>query len=109
MATRPPRIITVSIPKHRYITPRPNIRFYRRKQHPAQRCRLRRTSPEETLVDLISQTADITKIIGLLTTAIRVGIHPTRISKAVRMRDYFPKTRLVRELLGEVENGIESP
>ena len=109
MQKRPPQLITVSIPPQRYLKPRPGIKFFRRNDAPALMGRPWHTTPEETVLDLIAQIKQPVDVLGLLTHGLRTGLHPNRILYALKKRQRFGKRQLVLNLLGEIEDGVESP
>src|SRR5690625_304690 len=106
---KPPRIITVNVPPTSRLKPRPGIRFLRHVHDFQPIGRLRRTTPEQTLLDLLSLQRDPREIIGLITHAFRNGVKEAAVLDLLRKRHRFRNRKLVELLLETVVGGTESP
>lgn len=104
-----PRFISVSVPGERYVTGQPGIKVYRRKLRIGTEGVLARSIPEETALDLITQTEKASDIIGILTAGVRGPIHPTLLLRALDKRKRFKHRGLIMGILADIEDGVESP
>jgi hypothetical protein len=108
MISRPPGLIEVSIPHSRRRSSRSGIEMYRRRDMPISGGRLRSTVVPATFVDLASATEDVDKIVGLASAALG-RTHLTHLRDEVARRSRIPNRDLLLEIIGAVEDGVESP
>src|SRR5699024_3518972 len=109
MQSNIPRRITVSIPAERVLRTRTGIRYFRRNDRPAVTGTPRHTVPEETVLDMIARGNNKIDIVCLLSTAVRENVGAGDIMRALNLRSSFTRAQLVKSLLGEIEDGVESP
>ncbi len=105
----PPRIIEVSIPTSRRVRASRGIRLVRRERVPPAFGRLRATSPEHTVVDLLDRAMTIDDAVGVITRAFRRRVAPWALREVIAERTRVRQRRLVTDLLAEAAAGIESP
>lgn len=106
---RPPPIITLNIPRESRLKKRPSLRIVRRSQIPATTGKLARTTPEDTLLDLIAKKNDPLDIVGLLTHAFRNNVTDSKVLEQLEKRTRFRNRKLLNLMLSTVVHGIESP
>lgn len=109
MQSSAPRRITVSIPAKRVLRPRTGITYFRRSDEPEVAGTPKYSVPEETVLDIIARSNNKIDIVGLLSTAVRENVRADDIMRALKLRGSFPRAQLVKSLLGEIEDGVESP
>ena len=105
----PPRLIDVSVPHGRRVMPTLGLRVHPRRVPLIGVGRPLRTSRIETLVDLLADAESTDRAIGLLTDAVRAGVGVTDVAELLDRRPNMRRHALVRELIGAVRAGIESP
>lgn len=109
LARREPQIITISVPRHRYVSKRPGVRIYRRRLDPATMGSPVRTTLEETSLDLIEQTNNKLAIIGNLADGVRGSMQPASVLQALTRRKNFRHRKIVSDVLADIKDGVESP
>lgn len=109
-ASAPPRIIDVTIPRARRVAPMPGVRVHRRARREATRRKgLAVVRPGDAVLDLLDDAQDVDCAVGAICDAVRAGVAVEAVLAALRHRPAQRRRRLVLELLGEVEAGVESP
>ncbi|MCK6210387.1 hypothetical protein KZX45_07520 [Georgenia sp. EYE_87] len=108
MISRPPSLIEVSVPHTRRRARQQGIEVLRRRHMPISQGRLRTVVAPATFVDLASGTNDIDTIVGLASAALR-RTHLSHLRDEIDRRSRIPNRALLLEILGEVEDGVESP
>lgn len=104
-----PRILTVSIPHERRVTPGTGLVVVRRRAMPPSSGQLRTVDRPTTVLDLVAAAASEDQAIGILCAAGRARIWPEEIVGALDRRGRTRRATTIRELLALVEAGIESP
>lgn len=105
----PPRLIEVSVPAARRVTPTQGLRVHLRRTMPAAAGRLLAVDRPTTVVDLLGSLRTDDDALGLLCRAVRSGTHPKDVLQAVAVRSRVRNRQMAIDLLGEVAEGIESP
>ncbi|WP_148058839.1 hypothetical protein [Bogoriella caseilytica] len=108
LSTRAPSTIELSIPHARVVSPAPGLRLHRRRMMPAAHGRPRTVTTAETFVDLADRARSIDDVVGLATRAARVT-HSRALRVAVASRTRLRHRRLLEDVLGDVDVGVESP
>jgi len=108
MISRPPMTIEVSVPHTRRRSRQEGIEVLRRRDMPISQGRLRTTVAPATFVDLASGTDDIDTIVGLASAAL-ARTHLTHLRDEIDRRSRVANRTLLLEILGAVEDGVESP
>lgn len=106
---RPPRVVDVTVPESRRVTPTDGIVLHRRTTMPAVGGRPPRTLGADTVLDLVAAARDVDDAVGWLCAAARAGVPPGAVAGAASRRGPFPRRGLLLELVAEVAAGIESP
>lgn len=109
MQPRPPRVITLGVPRNRQLVRRPGLQVIRRRPLLLGAGKLVRTCTEETLLDLVELESDALQIVGILTEAFRGNIQANFVLDLLHKRQRFRHRKLLKMLLGVVVDGIESP
>jgi len=109
LVTSAPRIIEVSVPERRYVRPSQGLRIVRRRSMPPSFGRLRATSPEHTVADLLEQARSVDDAVGVLTQAYRCRVPRWALREVLDSRTRRRHRRLVDDLIAEADSGIESP
>jgi len=109
LTPRAPHTITVGIPRYRRIKPRPGFEFHLRPSGLLVSGALPATAPEETVLDLIERDCDVLDVIGLLTQGFRKRMSRNKILFALERRPRYTQRDLLLNLLGHVDDGVESP
>jgi hypothetical protein len=109
----PPDVVTVCIPHCRRVRPQPGLQIVVSRQlgtsvHPA--ALPRRLRLEVALLDVVDASTDAGRVIDLVLRATQ-GRHttPARIAQTLAARSRHRWRGLLRELLAEVEGGVQSP
>ncbi len=105
----PPRVVTVSIPAHRRIMPTAGLVVHHRRAMPPAGGRPRRTWRGDTVVDLVTAARSDDDAVGWVCDAVRAGARLPEIADAMARRSRLRNGALLRDLLHEVAEGIESP
>lgn len=112
-STRAQRVrepVEISVPARRTITPKDGLRFHRRRTMPDVRGgRLDAVHAAETALDLVARAETTDDVIGVLIRATRRVVHPNALLLRLERRTRLRGRQLVRDLLGEVSDGVESP
>lgn len=104
-----PRRISVVIPEKRRVRSQPQVTIQRRRTLPQARGNPAVTTPAETLVDLFDANIAGGIALGYATGAIRKGVRPQDVLLALSRRKRHRNRRLLRALLSDAQQGIESP
>lgn len=107
--TRHPRVIDVTVPESRRVTPAEGVVVHRRTVMPAVGGRPRHTLGADTVLDLVSAAGTVDDAVGWLCAAGRADVSPRAVARAAVRRGPFPSRALLLELVAEVSAGIESP
>lgn len=108
MTDRAPRTIAVTLPRHRYVRPQPDLRFHRPMVLPPAAGSLRVVAPAHTALDLVATARSEDEAIGHLCDALRGPATRAEIGTALEGRPGYRRAGLVLELLGHVRDGVES-
>lgn len=105
-----PRQIAVVVPWRRHPAPAEGVRI-RRRRHPVTvaTADLRCTVRAVTLLDLVADARSADDVLGWLTRAVRAGTHPRDVRRALADRPRQRHRRLLLDVLGQVDDGAESP
>ncbi|MBT0993509.1 hypothetical protein KIN34_04320 [Cellulomonas sp. DKR-3] len=105
----PGPLITLTVPHHRTVTPRPGLVVHRRRSMPWTGGRLPSVEPAEAVLGLAASCGRVDDLVGLLCDAVRAGLHPDDLLLRAGRRARMRGRALLVELLGEVADGVESP
>lgn len=111
---RLPQVIDAAVPRPRTVTPAPGIqvhrpRWYRPPDLDPRPGTLPCVAAADTVIDLAGICRRIDDVVGLVTRATRRRVTPDEIRAALDARPNAAGRRLLREILGEVRDGVESP
>ncbi|GEN80453.1 type IV toxin-antitoxin system AbiEi family antitoxin domain-containing protein [Actinotalea fermentans] len=115
---RPPRVLDVSVPESRRLTPTPRstlaaaptVRLHRRRRLDGEVvARFPVTSPGTTALDLVAAARSDDDAVGLICAAVRARTRPELILDAAAARPHLTRRALLLELLAAVADGAESP
>lgn len=106
---RPPRVVDVTIPDARRVMPSPGIRVHVRRGTPSASGRPPTVWRGDTVVDLVATARDVDDVVGWVCAASRAGTSTPEIVEAAARRGRFRNVALLRELVAEVAEGVESP
>jgi len=108
---RPPRTLDVWVPATRQVRDQAAVRLHRRQDLPEHRVRTDppTTRREITVLDLVTRCADADAVVGVVTRAVRAGTSPQVVLEVLDTRPAQRWRRLLRDVLGEAEEGVESP
>lgn len=105
----PPRVIEIGVDHGRRVVPQPGLVVRRRRVLPPARGRLRCIDRPSTVLDLVADARTDDDVVGVVCAAVRARTWPAEIRAALADRQRLPNRRLLVDLLGEVEDGVESP
>jgi hypothetical protein len=108
-ADREARPIHVTIPQGRRVDPAPGIVLHRRSRMPPGGGHPRRTWRGDTVVDLVAAARTDDDAVGWVCDAVRAGTRLHEIAAALDRRSRVRNGALLRELIQEVAEGVESP
>lgn len=106
---RPPRRVDVRVPEHRRVAPSPGIVIHRSTSPIRASGRPRTVWRGDAVVDLVSAARSIDDVVGWVCAGARAGAGPAELLDAAGQRGLFRNAGLLREVVAEVEAGIESP
>lgn len=109
MQLKPPDVITLSIPREKQVSHQPGLQVIRGTPRLLRNTKLTRPIPAETLLDMIALEIRPIDMIGHLTTAFRNNIRAVAVLKMLERRERYRHRKLIKMLLGEVVDGVESP
>jgi hypothetical protein len=101
--------IQVTIPQSRRVDPAPGIVLHRRSRMPPAAGQPRRTWRGDTVVDLAAAAWTDDDAVGWVCDAVRAGTRPHEIEAALARRTRVRNGALLRDLIQEVAEGVESP
>jgi hypothetical protein len=101
--------LDISVPHQRRVAAQPGLIVHRRRSMPPTVGRPTCTHPAHTVLDLVDTTGSVDEVVRLLCAAARARIWPAVITEAAEARPRLRNRSLVRGLLGEVADGVESP
>lgn len=104
----PPRLVEVIVPGRRRVMPSPGIVVRHRGTMPPASGRPRRTWPGDTLADLVATASSDDDAVGWVCDAVRAGVRPGEVLDALERRGPSRGSSLLRELLTEAAEGVES-
>lgn len=104
-----PRHLDVSVPEARRLDPVPGLTVHRRLTMPPAGGRPRRTWRGDTVVDLVAAARSDDDAVGWVCDAVRAGTNLLEIADALGRHRRLRNSGLVRDLLQEVAEGVESP
>lgn len=107
--TRYPRVIDVTVPESRRVTPTEGVVVHRRATMPSVGGRPLHTLGPDTVLDLVSAARTVDDAVGWLCAAGRADISPRAVARAAVVRGPFTGRALLLELVAELSAGIESP
>ncbi|KRD43522.1 hypothetical protein ASE38_04640 [Cellulomonas sp. Root930] len=105
----PGSALVVSIPDRRVVTTQPGLTVHRRQVQPWAGGRLRAVGVDETVLDLVRELRSEDEVVALVSDAVRQGVLPGRVLLQAGRRDRLRHRRLLVDLLGDTDRGIESP
>ena len=105
----PPPWVDVTIPGARRVRPSLSVVLHRRSTMPPSAGRPRRTWRGDTVVDLVAAARSDDDAVGWVCDAVRAGTRPHEIAAALDRRCRVRSARLLRDLIDEVAEGVESP
>ena len=105
----PPRLVDVTIPATRRVTPSPGLTIHLRTGRVRAAGRPRTTWRADTVVDLVASAATVDDAVGWVCSAGRAGASRAEILDAAEHRGRFRNSALLREIVADVASGIESP
>ena len=105
----PPPWVDVTIPCARRVRPSLSVVLHRRTTVPPSAGRPRRTWRGDTVVDLVAAARSDDDAVGWVCDAVRAGTRPHEIAAALDPRSRVRNSALLRELIQEVAEGVESP
>lgn len=107
------RWVHVCVPAERVVIPPPGVRLHRSRLLPGTAAVYQGwpiTTPADTVLDLLGQLRAPDAVVGLLTDACRTdAVAPAAILKAMARRKRQRHRQLVKDVLGDVVVGVESP
>lgn len=109
MSPRPPGVIDVTIPADRVVAPSEGLRLHRPRRLPARTGWPLRTAVVDTALDLAAAAHGADEILGWLCEAVRSRASAGELRRELGRRPRMLNRAIVRELLGEVAEGVESP
>lgn len=101
--------VHVTIPEVRRVSPTDGVVLHRRTSAPEIVGRPRRTAPGDTVLDVVASARSVDDAVGWLTDAARAHVHPSLVLAALDRRPHVRRAGLLRDLLTEVGEGVESP
>lgn len=104
-----PRSVAVTIPADRRVRPSPGLVVHLRSTPPPASGQPRTVWRSDTVVDLAAAARSVDDAVGWACRAARAGVRPLEIMAAIERRGRFRGSALLRDLVAEVEAGIESP
>lgn len=104
-----PSTLDISIPEARRLGQTPGLTIHRRRTVPPSSGRPRRTWRGDTVVDLVAAARSDDDAVGWVCDAVRAGTRLHEITAALARRRRVRNGSLLRDLIQEVEDGIESP
>lgn len=105
----PPRFVTVSVPGERRVRAAPGVVVHHRARRVGVGGRPPRTWRGDTVVDLLARAAGDDEAVGWVCDAVRAGTNGLEILDALGRRGRVRHGHLLRELVGVVADGVESP
>ena len=109
MVPAPPRVLDVDVPAGRRVQRQRLLRVHLRRQMPVAYGHLLTVSPAETVLDLVADSRSVDDALSIVAAALRVRTSSAEILDAAARRRRLRRRPLLLELLGEVDDGIESP
>lgn len=109
MSLKIPKTITMTIPEPRRVAKQHGLRIQRRRTVPRAVGTPPIVTAAETLVDLFDTDLNMSDALGYLTSAIRKRVRPADVLNALSKRKRHKNRHLLRALLNDSTNGIESP
>lgn len=106
---KPPPAVDVSVPATRRVTPQPGLRIHLRRRMPRAQGSLPCVNPVDTVLDVAGTARDVDAVVAAVTAAAREGIRPWHVRRALEERARHPHRALLRDLLADVADGVESP
>lgn len=106
---RPPPWVDVTIPGARRVRPSLSIVLHRSAMMPPSAGRPRRTWRGDTVVDLVAASRSDDEAVGWVCDAVRAGARPHEIAVALDRRRRVRSGPLLRDLIEEAAEGVESP
>lgn len=103
-----PRLIDVSVPADRRVSPSPGVVVHRRRTPPQAVGRLRVTVREETVVDLVATSRTVDDAVSWVGRGTLAGAHPFVVREAAGHRRRFRHRGLLLDLLADGDLGSES-
>ncbi len=115
----PPAVVTVTVPAGFRATASPGLMIVRSRRLPNSRPgpggvppgarAFPRTCFAETALDLAARARDVDGVVAALSEAVRGRTPPAEIAAALALRPSQPNRRLLRDMVTEVSEGVESP
>lgn len=105
----PPPWVDASIPEGRRIRPSLSIVVHRRTNMPPAAGQPQRTWRGDTVVDLVAAAQNDDDAVGWVCDAVRAGTRLHEIEAALARRTRVRNGALLRDLVNEVAEGVESP
>ncbi len=105
----PPRRVDIRIPERRRVAPSPGIVIHRSTAEVRASGRPRTVWRGDTVVDLVAAARTVDDVVGWICAGARAGASSEEMLDAALRRGRFPNAPLLREVITEVEAGVESP
>lgn len=109
LTSRPPQRVDVRIPEGRRVAPSPGLVIHRSTAPIRAGGQPRTVWRADTVVDLVAAARSVDDVVGWVCAGARAGARPAEILDAARQRGIFRNASLLREVIAEVREGIESP
>lgn len=109
LVDHPPRRVDVRVPEERRVAATPGITIHRSTSDIRASGRPPAVWRGDTVIDLVAAARTDDDVVGWVCAAARAGTSPTELLDAVVQRGQFRHARLLREVIAEVEAGVESP
>lgn len=106
---REPRVIDVSVPETRRVSPQRGLRIHRRRRMPPAYGALVAVNPADTAVDVAQRCERVDDVVGIVCAAVRLWVRPAQVARAVVARGRLRHRALLLEIVAEVADGVESP
>ncbi len=101
--------IDITVPHARTVRPQPGLVVHRARQMPWAGGTLRAVDEEEAVLGLIACAASDDELVGLICDAVRGGARSDVLAQRAAQRPRLHHRALLREIVGAVDDGIESP
>ena len=104
-----PRVVTVTVPAERRVRPTAGLVVRLRSTPPPASGRPRVVWRADTVVDLVAGATSEDDVVGWVCGAARAGVRRVEVVAAMERRGRFRWSSLLRDVIAEVDAGVESP